>query len=140
MSATEVVPVHFEDLDAMGIVHNARYILLFERALSAFWARAGWVFSPGEAGFQEALFAVREFAITYEAPITRAGEVRVEFWLERLGTSSVIYGFRIVSADGNVSHAEGRRVQVRLDPRTLRPAPINDDIRAACEPLLRQVA
>ena len=32
---TEPVPVHFDDLDPMGLVHNARYAVLLERALSA---------------------------------------------------------------------------------------------------------
>ncbi len=29
------------DLDAMGVVHNGRYAVLLERALAAFWGRAG---------------------------------------------------------------------------------------------------
>jgi hypothetical protein len=33
-------------------------------------------------------------------------------------------------------HAEGRRVNVKLDPRTLRPTPWSDDARAACATLL----
>jgi acyl-CoA thioester hydrolase len=37
---------------------------------------------------------------------------------------------------GTVMHAEGRRVQVRLDPATLRPAPIGAELREACRPLL----
>jgi hypothetical protein len=35
-----------------------------------------------------------------------------------------------------VTHAEGRRVQVRLDPVTLRPAPIAPELREACRQLL----
>ena len=42
----EPVMVHFEDLDAMGVVHNGRYVLLLERALAAYWTRAGWAFDP----------------------------------------------------------------------------------------------
>ena len=29
------VDVHFDDLDAMGVLHNARYAVLVERALSS---------------------------------------------------------------------------------------------------------
>jgi hypothetical protein len=42
----EPVDVHFDDLDAMGVVHNGRYVLLLERALAAYWTRAGWAFDP----------------------------------------------------------------------------------------------
>ena len=31
---TETVMVYFEDLDAMGVVHNGRYATLLERALA----------------------------------------------------------------------------------------------------------
>ena len=56
----------------------------------------------------------------------------VRFWLDHLGTSSLIYGFQVLSDDGSVVHAEGRRVQVRLDPVTLRPAAIGPELREAC--------
>src|SRR5262249_20325602 len=41
----ETMPVHFDDLDAMGIVHNAKYAVMLERALSAYWSRHGFTFA-----------------------------------------------------------------------------------------------
>ena len=133
---TEEVMIHFEDLDAMGVVHSGRYVNVFERALAAYWGRAGWSYDPSHPRFAEMLFVVREFTITYHVPISRAGTIRVQLWLERLGTTSLAYGFRVVSGDETVVHAEGRRVQVRLDPATLRPAPITAELRTACGSLL----
>ncbi len=133
---TETVTVYFDDLDAMGVVHNAKYVTLFERALAGYWTRAGWPYDPGQPRFAEVLFAVRESAITYHTPIARVGTVQVRFWLDHLGTTSLIYGFQVLSEDGSVVHVEGRRVQVRLDPVTLRPAPIGTELRAACRQLL----
>ena len=78
---TELVLIHFADLDAMGVVHNCRYVLLFERALAAYWTRAGWPFDPGAPRFAEAFFAVRESGITYHVPITCVGTVQVQLWL-----------------------------------------------------------
>jgi len=134
---TETVDVHFEDLDAQGVVHNARYVLLLERAMSAYWTRNGYPWDPSSPQFMSVFFVVKEFTITYHAPITRPGPVSVRFWIDRLGTTSAVYGFRVVSHDETVTYAEGRRVQVRLDPTTLRPAVIGPELRAACEPLLR---
>jgi len=34
---THLAEVHFDELDPMGLLHNSRYSLLFERALTAFW-------------------------------------------------------------------------------------------------------
>lgn len=137
---TETVDVHFEDLDAQGVVHNGRYVLLLERALSAYWAKNGYPWDPSSPRFMDVFFVVKEFTITYHAPITRPGPVTVRFWIDRLGTTSAVYGFRVVSPDESVTFAEGRRVQVRLDPGTLRPAVIGPELRAACEPLLRRDA
>jgi acyl-CoA thioester hydrolase len=133
---TETVDVHFEDLDAQGVVHNARYVLLLERAMSAYWTRNGYPWDPSSPQFMSVFFVVKEFTITYHAPITRPGPVSVQFWIDRLGTTSAVYDFRVVSQDETVTYAEGRRVQVRLDPTTLRPAVIGPELRAACEPLL----
>jgi acyl-CoA thioester hydrolase len=133
---TETVMVYFDDLDAMGVVHNGRYAALIERALAAYWTRAGWSYDPAHPRFAEVLFVVREFAITYHAPISRIGAVRVQLWLDHLGNTSAVYGFRVRSDDGAVVHAEGRRAQVRLDPATLRPARIGAELREACRPLL----
>jgi acyl-CoA thioester hydrolase len=133
---TETVMVYFEDLDAMGVVHNGRYATLLERALAGYWTRAGWPYDPGQPRFAEVLFAVREFAITYHLPITRVGTVQVRFWLDHAGTTSLIYRFQILSDHGSLVHAEGRRVQVRLDPVTLRPTAIGPELREACRQLL----
>jgi acyl-CoA thioester hydrolase len=117
----EDMPVHFDDLDAMGIVHNARYAVLLERALSAFWARHGFSFSGGVPSRPDVFHAVAEYAISYRLPIRGTG--RVHFWIEEFGTSRAEYGFRFLSEDGDTVYAEGRRVNVKLDPRTLRPSP-----------------
>ncbi len=34
--------VYFDDLDPFHILHNARYVLLFERTLGAFWMELGF--------------------------------------------------------------------------------------------------
>jgi acyl-CoA thioester hydrolase len=117
---TEPMQIHFDDLDAMGIVHNARYAVLLEHALSAYWSRHGFTFAGGTPSQPDVVNAVAEYSIRYLAPIRGTGEIGVHFWIEDLGVSSAVYGFRFLS--GDTVHAEGRRVNVKLDPRTLRPS------------------
>ncbi|MFC6678076.1 acyl-CoA thioesterase [Nonomuraea ferruginea] len=71
----ESVHVHFDDLDVMGLLHNSRYALLVERAIGAYWTRLGWSPDPATSAFKDVSFAVREFKISYEAPVMggRAG-------------------------------------------------------------------
>lgn len=131
------VQVHYDDLDAMGIVHNAKYAVLIERALSGFWMAEGWTFDPKTSRFpDDVMLAVREFAITYLVPIPAVSGAAVQLWIEQLGRTSIAYGFRVLSADHTLVHAEGRRVQVKVDPIARRPAPLSDEIRAAAQVLL----
>lgn len=134
------VRVHFDDLDAMGLLHNSRYALLVERAVVDFWVQEGWNFDPAQSAFKDVFMAVREFKITYNAPIIGSGDVFVHFWLENLGRTSGIYGFRVLSADHSTVHAEGHRVNINLDPATFLPTPWTDKIRETATLLLREPA
>ncbi len=133
----EVVPVHYDDLDAMGIVHNARYAVLLERALNAFWTPLGYTFDGGVFSQPDAFLAVAEFSIVYRAPFRGTGKVNVHFWIDRLSETSAVYGFRMVSGDGATMHAEGRRVQIRLDQETMRPTAWSPPCREILQALQR---
>ncbi|QHC28497.1 acyl-CoA thioesterase [Streptomyces sp. HF10] len=131
------VTVHFDDLDALGLLHNARYPLLVERAWTELWHEHGIRFDGDWVAAGDACNAVRELRIGYEAPVTSPGRYAVHLWLERLGNTGLTYGFRFCSADGAATYARGERVLVRLDATTLRPAPWSDGFRAVARELLR---
>ncbi|NUQ97207.1 MAG: acyl-CoA thioesterase [Streptomyces sp.] len=131
------VTVHFDDLDALGLLHNARYPLMVERAWAELFQEYGFSFEGDWAAAGDACNAVKELRISYEAPVTRPGAYAVHLWLERLGTTGLTYGFRFCSPDGSVTYAQGIRVLVRLDPETMRPAPWSERFRAAGRELLR---
>lgn len=130
------VTVHFDDLDALGLLHNARYPLLVERAWTELWQEKGVRFDGDWAAAGDACNAVRELRIGYEAPVTRTGTYAVHLWLERLGRTGLTYGFRFCSQDGVVTYARGSRVLVRLDATTLRPAPWSETFRDGARELL----
>ncbi|MET9062435.1 thioesterase family protein [Streptomyces antibioticus] len=131
------VTVHFDDLDALGLLHNARYPVMVERAWTELWQEHGVRFEGDWATAGDACNAVKELRVSYEAPVTRTGTYAVRLWLERLGTTGLTYGFRFCSPDGSLTYARGTRVLVRLDPATLRPAPWSETLRSAGRALLR---
>ncbi|WP_328468268.1 acyl-CoA thioesterase [Actinoplanes sp. NBC_00393] len=131
------MPVHFDDLDAMGVLHNSRYAVLVERALTLWWTERGVSFTGGRPTTPDAFNVVREYAITFHRPVRGTGEVNVHFWLDRLGTTSADYRFRVTSTDGATVYAEGRRVNVRLDPATMRPEPWTEQARVIAGALVR---
>jgi acyl-CoA thioester hydrolase len=132
----EVLPVHFDDLDPMGMVHNSRYALLIERALATFWRCHGHIFRDGRPTTPDAFNVVKEFSIGYRAPIRRTGDICVHFWLEHMGRSCAVYNFRLLSSDGTTVFAEGSRVVIKLDRETGRPSPWTSEARAVAEGLL----
>ncbi|BBC38045.1 uncharacterized protein SGFS_093390 [Streptomyces graminofaciens] len=131
------VAVHFDDLDALGMLHNARYPLMVERAWTQHWRERGWGFDGDWTAAGDFCNAVKELRISYEAPVTSPGAYATHLWLERLGTTGLTYGFRFCSADGSVTYAHGTRVLVRLDAGTLRPAPWSERFRTVGRELLR---
>lgn len=123
--------IYLEDLDGFGMLHHARYAVLFDNAVIDFWHEAGWVFDPSQA-----VLAIKNLQLTYHAPVVGIGDVDVHLWVERAGRTSVTYRVQVMSPDREVLYAEGSRVVVFLDAQTLRPTPIPADIWDKAEPLL----
>ncbi|MEU5536023.1 acyl-CoA thioesterase [Streptomyces sp. NPDC020362] len=118
------ITVYLDDLDLMGILHNSRYQVLVERAWSAFWMGQGFGGKTGLEG--DGFQVIKAFTITYEAPLTQPGECAVHLWMEHMGNTSATAGYRVCSADGDTTYAQGTRTFVRLDSTTLLPTPWSD--------------
>lgn len=127
--------VYFDDLDAFQILHNARYVLLIERTIGAFWDQVfGWsgILSPETSPDQSHL--VRANHIEYERPVVGVGEVRVRIWIEKLGKTSLTFGFRVLPVDEDVDYAVGSRVMVRVDQKSRKAVPWTDGFREKVQP------
>lgn len=125
----QILGVYFDDLDAFYILHNAKYLLLFERTLGSFWETLGiGQFEPHTDGDHQHL--VRANTIEYLAPVRGTGRVRVRVSIDRLGTTSLTFGFRVMPLDEDRLHAKGTRTIVRVDPDSQRPIPWTDEFRA----------
>jgi len=126
--------VYFDDLDAFQILHNARYLLIFEHTIGAFWRHLGWA---GKLDFNtnpDQFHLVRANQIEYVRAVEGTGQVRVRLWIERLGRTALTIGFRVLPLDQDLDHARGSRVLVRVDPSTRQPVPWTDEIRAKLAP------
>jgi acyl-CoA thioester hydrolase len=129
--------VFFDELDAMGMLHNARYSLLIERATSAFFESNGWQWERDVAGNPDQHYVVREQSVRFMRPILRPGRVVVSMWVSRLGETSATFSFEIRSPDRRVLHATAERVHVKLDRATLAPAAWTPRLREHLSTLLR---
>jgi acyl-CoA thioester hydrolase len=129
----EVFGVYFDDLDPFQILHNARYLLLFERTLGAFWMELGFG-DFQDSDHPEQFHLVRQNEVEYLSPVRGVGKVRIRVSVERIGETSLTFGFRMMPLDRDVDHARGRRTVVHVDRETLRSRPWPESLRAAIRP------
>ncbi|MFE0455098.1 acyl-CoA thioesterase [Streptomyces sp. NPDC058914] len=111
---TESVDVFFDDLDAFGMMYHGRFAALLERAITLSFARLGLTL-----GHPDLNVVVRELHLVFERPIRGIGPLDVTFGLEKLGRTSASFAFRVHC--GEVTHAHGQRVIIKIDPRTGAP-------------------
>jgi acyl-CoA thioester hydrolase len=120
--------VWFDELDMVGVLHNARYAIHVERAMTA------WYHSLTGLDPSDDHVVVKHYEIEFLRPFTReGGELIVEVGLGRLGTTSATYTFRCLSEAADrteVEHARGSRTIVKVTHGDLRPAPWSDGLRA----------
>lgn len=131
--------VYFDDLDAFHILHNARYLLLFEHAIGSFWRRLGWAGTLDFNSNPDQYHLVRAVQLEYLRPVVGTGQVRVRVWVDRLGRTSLTFGLRVMPLDEDVDHAVGKRTIVRIEPDTRRPTPWTDKFREQIGPFVRAV-
>ena len=123
--------VHFDELDPMQMLHNARFAAHVERAIIAWYHSLGRVWRPDPAENPDQFHVVRDLHIEYLKPFIGPGRMRIDVWLERLGTTSCVYGFVCSNEQGTVGYARGERTIVKLDPASHRPTPWTEAFRTA---------
>jgi len=129
----QVKGVYFDDLDPFRILHNARYLFLFERTLGSFWQHLGLgAFDTTETHDHNHL--VRANSIEYLRPVRGPGQVRVRVWVKRIGRTSLTFGFKMMPMHEDVESAVGERTIVCVDIDTQEPTPWSDSFRQAVQP------
>ncbi len=126
--------VYFDDLDAFQILHNARYVLLFERTIGSFWRHLGWGGPLDVQSDSDRFHLVRANHVDYLRPVKGVGEVRVRVWVHKLGRTSLTFGLRCLPLDQDLDYASGSRTIVRVSPDTWQPVPWSDSFRETMAP------
>jgi acyl-CoA thioester hydrolase len=72
--------------------------------------------------------------LNYRMPIEWKAEIQIELYVNRMGTSSMTIGHRIVSTDDATKiHCDGSVTMVWINPKTGRPVPLPQAIRDAVD-------
>ena len=129
--------VYFDDLDALNILHNVRFLLFMERARGELFNELGFHWEDDLEKNPDKFSVVAEHKIQYLSPVRGEGELVVELVPTHLGNSSLIVDARMIAKHGATTFAKASTRMVRLDPETKRPCPWSDRFRAALAPLVR---
>ncbi len=128
--------VYFDDLDALNILHNVRFLLFMERARGELFQALGFRWEDDLGANPDKFHVVAAHEIAYLAPVRGEGELVVELRPSHLGRTSFVIDARVSAKHGDLVHATGKTRLVRLDPSTFKPCAWTDRFRAAVTPLL----
>ncbi|MBI4361834.1 MAG: acyl-CoA thioesterase [Euryarchaeota archaeon] len=118
--------VHAGDTDMAGIAYYPRIFHFFELGVEDLFRHAG--FRRGFFAREKNILFPRVAArADFRAPLRAGDPLRLETRVERAGTTSITYGFRL--HHGDVPASEGRMTAVALDRATQRPIPLPGELR-----------
>lgn len=120
------------DMDADGVVNNARYFEFFEQARLEHMVRLGLIVRPRPPGARERSFTLAETTCRYKAPLRHRDWVRVRCWTSEIRNHSFIFSYEIAMRDTGTLVSEGTSAQVWLDAEG-KPAPLPPDIKQRLE-------
>ncbi|MER7077477.1 acyl-CoA thioester hydrolase [Saccharopolyspora kobensis] len=106
-------PVHFDELDPNGHLHNARFALHVERAQTAAFAAAGFDTATVLNRHPDLHYVVRRFDVLFHSPVGNAGNLLVALHFTELGRTSATWTFRC--GPPGAPNATGTRTIVKVD-------------------------
>lgn len=118
------------DMDADGIVNNARYFEFFEQVRLEHLVALGILARPRPAGQPGRAFTIAENTCRYLAPLRHRDIVLAQAWTQDVRNRSFVLSYRLSREADGIAVAEGSSALVWLDAEG-RPAPLPDTVRAA---------
>ena len=131
----ETQTTRWADIDVYGHMNNARYFEIIDTVVNNHLEQA----TGTDIRQLPQIGVVAEVGCRYFAEVGYPAPVEVGVYVERLGTSSVVYKVGLFQGPGDEAAAEGTFVHVYVDNTDpARPVtPVPDQIRAAVAPLVR---
>ena len=133
MSFTSIQKIRFDDVDGAGIVYYPQFFHLCHAAFEDFFDSAASISYPELIRGRRLGFPTVAIDSSFSAPLTYGDQAVIELSVERIGTTSVTFAYRIRRRrDGtDCFHATVTTVLIDLD--TQQPQPIPEDLRAILE-------
>lgn len=122
--------IRFSDVDAYGIVHNAKYIVYMEQARIHWWRQA---MGDGTWDWSKVGVLVAHHSIDYVRPVRLGDALEVQSHIGELGNKSMDVHYELTCGDHVV--AKAKTVLVCFDHKTQATIPVPEVWRTALEAL-----
>jgi 4-hydroxybenzoyl-CoA thioesterase len=129
MAFTSVQKIRFDDVDGAGIVYYPQFFHLCHAAFEDFFDTAAPISYPELISRRRLGFPTVALESQFHAPLEYGDVAVIELSVERIGRSSVTFGYRIRRKRDGVLCFQARNTTVLIDLDDKRPRPIFDDLR-----------
>lgn len=119
--------VRWAEVDMQKVVFNAHYLTYIDTTIAEHWRAIGVAYPDGYVEKYANDIFLRKATVEYLGPAHYEDELAVYCRVAKLGRSSITYAFEIVR-DAPLITAE--LVYVNVDVKTMKPAPLPDDVRS----------
>jgi acyl-CoA thioester hydrolase len=125
--AFHMVSTRWADNDQYGHINNAKFYEFVDSAVNAHLLIAD--------ALNESIGLVVDSGCRYTSALKFPDVIEVGIKVDRIGTSSVTYGFAVFKRSVDIPAAVGHFVHVYVDAETRRPKPLPAKLRAVVENL-----
>ena len=136
MAFTSVQKIRFDDVDGAGIVYYPQFFHLCHAAFEDFFDTAASVSYPELVSKRRRGFPTVAIQCQFQAPLTYGDTAVVALSVKEIGNSSVVFDYQIRrKVDGELCF-EAAITTVLVDLDSLKPAPIEGELREIFEKFL----
>jgi len=119
--------IRLGDTDASGLIYFAALLRIAHEAFEDFLESQGH--HVGELiGQTDFLLPIVHAEADYKGGIFAGDQLSIELSCEKIGTTSIVNGYRVLKKDGTVA-ATAKTVHVAIDQRTRQKTPLSDEFR-----------
>jgi YbgC/YbaW family acyl-CoA thioester hydrolase len=121
--------VRWAEVDMQKIVFNGHYLTYIDTAVAEYWRAIGLPYPEGYVERYGNDMFLRKATVEYLGSARYDESLEVLCRVDKLGNSSMTFAFEIVRQGEDAPLVTAELVYVNADPRTMKAAPLPEDVR-----------
>jgi len=122
--------VRWAEVDMQKVVFNGHYLTYIDTAVAEYWRAIGLAYPEGYVERYASDLFLRKATLEYLGSARYDEALEVLCRVAKLGNSSMTFQFEVVRAGEDASLVTAELVYVNADPKTMKAAPLPDEVRA----------